>query len=78
MPLGSYDRVSVFRGAATPKCCIKSCKTPPRYMIFEDDGEPMLSRLHGSSCRKHLSLAIDRAWECNDKSRKKTKPRNRK
>lgn len=78
MPLGSHDRVTVFKGAATKKCCIKNCESPPSYMIFEDDGEPMMSRLHGSSCRKHLGLAVDRAWECNKKSEKANKKRGRK
>jgi len=78
MTLGSWNRVSVFRGGAIPRCVVKNCKSKATYSIFEDDGEPMMSRLHGSSCRKHLGLAIDRAWECNKKSEKTNKKRGRK
>lgn len=70
MPLGSWNRVTVFKGAAISKCVVKSCEATPTYTIFEDDGEPMMSRLAGCSCRKHLGLAIDAAWKYNKKNKK--------
>jgi hypothetical protein len=73
MPLGSWNRVSVFRGGAIPKCVVKSCKSKATYSIFGDDGEPMMSRLSGCSCRKHLGLAIDAAWRYNRSQIKKQK-----
>jgi hypothetical protein len=80
MPLGCYNRVSVFKGSAVfvPQCFIKSCTSPPKYTLFADDGEPMLSRLDSCTCRKHLGLAIDRAWEYNKLHKKQNKKRGEK
>lgn len=42
------------------------CKNPSGYMVFNEDGEPYLSRLFACPCKNHLSKAIKKAWEQNN------------
>ena len=77
--LCDYDAVNVIEGSLTPKskCDIKSCKSHPKFMIFNDDGATKMSRLFFCSCGNHLPIAIRRAWaenrDCKQKRERKVK-----
>ena len=65
--LNDWNRVSVIEGRFSPKskCSLKSCKSIAKFMVFNDDGAPKMSRLFSCCCAKHLPVAIRRAWKEN-------------
>jgi hypothetical protein len=79
--LGDWNRVNVTQGALskTEKCStsprgVRHCKKHTNYLVFNDDGNTMSSRLFACPCAKHLSLAVDNAWiENNELHAKKLK-----
>lgn len=45
----------------------KKCESAVKYAIFYWDGEPKSSRLVYATCRKHMSLGVDKAWKDKEK-----------
>ena len=78
--LNDWDRVAVIEGSVTKKseCDIKSCKRKSKFMAFNDDGAPKLSRLFFCCCGKHLPIAIRKAWAENFARKEKFKMRMKK
>ena len=74
-----YNRINIGRGSVAGKrnCMIKRCRCRDKFLIFVDDGEPMLSRLFGTSCKGHLSLAVSKAIEYNREELEKFKRKKR-
>ena len=77
--INDYDRVTVFEGRLSPssRCNIKSCNSIAKFLVFNDDGLPKMSRLFFCSCSKHLSLAVRKSW-IENKERKRELDRKRK
>lgn len=71
MSLGDFNRVNVGYGSITGKrsCMIKRCKRRDKFFVFADDGEPMMSRLFGTSCKNHLTKVVEKAIEYNNNRR---------
>jgi hypothetical protein len=49
------------------------CKEKAIYGIYNGDGEPKISRLFATPCKKHLHIAIKNAWEDNKKLNEEAK-----
>jgi len=65
--LGDFNKVTVIEGSWSPssRCSIKTCNSKAKFMVFNDDGEPKMSRLFSTCCGKHLPLTVRRAWAEN-------------
>lgn len=65
--IGEYNRVTVAHGSLQngKDCAINRCKNKDVYMVFAGDGNTSMSRHFGQSCKKHLHIIVDRAWEYN-------------
>ena len=62
----SAFKVNVVPSKLFDRCnTCKSCNNKPEYNVFNGDGEPKSSRLMFMTCRKHLPLAIKKAWGDN-------------
>ena len=78
--INDCDKVTVFEGSLSPnsRCNIKSCNSLAKFLVFNDDGLPKMSRLFFCCCSKHLSLAVRKAWAENKERRQKLKKEQKK
>jgi len=49
------------------------CGNSPKYMVFNYDGIPKMSRLDSRCCEKHLPRAIRLAYEENQETKRNRK-----
>jgi len=77
--LGDYNRINVTHGSWSGKrnCMIKRCRCRDKFFVFVDDGATTMSRLFGTSCKKHLTSVVEKAIEFNKTELKKIKARER-
>ena len=76
MALGDFNMVNVMINFIRSQlvCNVKkrgNCRKKALYVVFADDGKPKLSRLIYTTCKFHLPMAVDRAWEYNKGRSKK-------